>query len=299
MIKSFVENNFNIVLVLFVVIGLIVPGLENLPKASAMTLISIAIFFSCSRVTIDELRHISLKSAVYFYVCRFLLLPLPLYYVALFFIPEYALGVFLVALLPVGASATAVAMVTRSNPSLALSGTIITNALAPFVLPVLLLTFAGSEAEIDVAKLFITLGVGIFLPALVYFSLARKVKRVRSFVSDHAQMYSTLCVGGMMMAVTAMERDYILNNLYEVGFITFIGCLLFVILFGFSMLFARNMNIKDKQTYMICSGVNNTGIGVGLAILYFSPATILFAVIAEVPWTLGLMFMKRYADRHV
>jgi len=36
-----------------------------------------------------------------------------------------------------------------------------------------------------------------------------------------------------------------------------------------------------------------------LAILYFSPATILFAVIAEVPWTLGLMFMKRYADRQV
>lgn len=295
--KLFIENNFNIILLMSVVIGLVLPGLEHFPKSTAMILISSAIFFSCSRVSIDELKNVNIKSAIVFYVIRFLLLPIPIYYTALYFVPEYALGVLLIALVPVGASAAAVAVVSRANASLSLSATVITNALAPFVMPALIYMLGGSGMEINVIDLLITLSFAIFLPSFLYFGIVRRVEKLKSFVRRESQLFSILCIGAMMAAVTALEKDYILNNIGQVGYISLIGCILFAALYGIAWIFSLRMNVSDRKTYMICSGVNNTGVGAGLALLYFSPATILFVIVAEVPWALGLMAFKIYADK--
>ncbi len=99
-----------------------------------------------------------------------------------------------------------------------------------------------------------------------------------------------------MAAVTALEKEYILNNIVAVGWIAMIGTVLFFALFAVAWIFSARMNVKDRKSYLICSGVNNTGVSAGLALLYFSPATVLFCILAEIPWTLGVMACKYYAD---
>ena len=298
MIKHFVVHHFNAVLALSVLIGLCVPGLEHLPKASAMVLISGAIFFSCSTVTMDEIRGVNIKHAALFYLVRFILLPIPIYYAALYTVPDYAVGVLLVALVPVGASATAVAALTKANPSLALSATIVTNALAPFTMPVLIYVLIQSDIDINLTKLFITLGLSIFMPAFLYFAVVRRFERLKLHIRSDSHFYSTLCIAGMMAAVVALEKDYILSNLWEVAAMIGVGCVLFAALYIAAWGFARNMRSADLKTYMVCSGVNNTGISAGLALLYFSPVTILFVIIAEIPWTIGLMLYSVYARKY-
>ncbi|MGN7438663.1 MAG: bile acid:sodium symporter [Alcanivorax sp.] len=299
MIKSFVENNFNLVLCLSVVVGLLVPALASLPEETAIILISIAIFFSCSRVTVDELRHISLKSALTFYVIRFILLPIPIYYAAVLLIPEYAMGVLLLALAPSAASATAFAMVIRANPSLCLSATVVTNALTPISIP-LILFFLGlaGDVEIDALDLFVTLSLAIFLPSLSYFLIFRRSEPVKFYMRDNAKFYATLSVGMMMAVVTSMQRDYFLNQTMDVLILAAIGTILYAVFLAVAWLFSLRMSFFDRKTYMVCSGLNNNGLVAGLAFLYFSPATILFIVTTEIPWTMVAIVMKYYADRN-
>ncbi len=294
--KNLIINNFNIMMFVGVAIGLIVPGLEHLPKSSAMILISTAIFFSCSNVTMDELRNTDIKSSVIFYIVRFLIVPVPIYYTALYFVPDYAMGVLLIACAPVGASATSVAVLLRANSSLSLSATVVTNAMAPLVMPVLILMLGGGDIKIDISKLFITLGLGIFLPAIVYFGFVRKFEKIKLYIREESRFFSTVCIAGMVAVVTALEKEYILNNLDEVFYMTIFGSVLFIVLYAVSWLFSLRMGLVDRKTYMICSGVNNTGVSSGLALLYFSPVTVLFTIIAEIPWILGVVALKKYSD---
>lgn len=298
MVKKAVVDHFNLVLALSIVVGLFLPGLEYAPKSSAIILISAAIFFSCSRVSVQELRQIKIGAALMFYVVRFVLLPVPVYMAAKALVPEYAMGILLVALAPVGASSTAFASLCGANSSLALSSTILTNALAPFVMPFLVYYIGGDAVEISIQELFLTLGLAIFLPAFLYFGLVRRIESLKLWVRGQSQFAATLCIAAMMAAVVALEKDYIFANWEQVVFLCGVGMVLYCVLFGVAWLYAVKMNFTDKKTYMICSGVNNTGLSTGIALLYFSPATILFSIVVEIPWTFGLIAFKRYADRY-
>lgn len=297
-IRQIVVDNFNLVLMLSIIVGLFFPGLEYAPKSSAMILISAAIFFSCSRVSLDELRAVKIKPALLFYITRFVVLPFVIYWGALYFVPEYAFGVLLVALAPVGASATAVSGLCKANASLALSSTIITNALAPFVIPFVLFLIGAGSVHINIAELFVTLGGAIFLPAFLYFGIVRRFETLKLYVRSQSQFMSTMCIAGMMAAVTALEKNYIFANYGQVFLLCVLGLVLFLILYFIAWIFSMKMSFTDRKTYMVCSGVNNTGLATGLAILYFSPPIILFTIVVEIPWTIGLMVFKRYADRY-
>ncbi|MDH5721929.1 MAG: bile acid:sodium symporter [Alphaproteobacteria bacterium] len=297
--KDWIARHFNLIMILAVILGLILPGLEHLPRSSGMILISIAIFFSCSKVTIEELRHINLKSALSFYGIRFLFLPIMVYYAALYTVPEYAIGVLLIALAPVGASAASIALLTRSNTSLALSSTVVTNALAPAAITVILyITLSeGANLRIDILNFFTTLGLSIFLPAFLYFAVIRKIEKVKYIVRRDAGFYATICIALMIAIVTALEKNYILDNLDDVFFMVLTGCVLFAVLYGAAWLFFMRGNPTDRKTYILCSGVNNTGLSSGLALLYFPPEVIVFTIVAEIPWTLGIIAFKKYADK--
>ncbi|MGH1402809.1 MAG: bile acid:sodium symporter family protein [Alphaproteobacteria bacterium] len=295
--KSWVVKNFNAVLVLSVFVGLFMPWLDLLPKVTAMILISVAIFFSCSHVTIDALKRINIRQAIGFYIFRFLLIPVPLYYMALYTVPEYALGVLLISLAPVGASSTTLSVLVKANSSFCLSSTVITNALAPFIMALLLYVLEGGRAQIDVLPIFISLGLGIFVPVFFYFLVVRRFEPVKLWVRRESQFYATVCIAAMVSVVIALEKSYIFTNLDAVLFMSVLGLVLFAVYYVAAWVFGRNMGWEDRKSYMVCSGVNNTGICSGVAVLYFTAPTILFTIIAEIPWILSFMIFKWYVDR--
>ncbi len=295
--KAWVVKNFNAVLVLSVFVGLFLPGLDLLPKPSAMLLISVAIFFSCSHVTMDALRKINVGQAIGFYVFRFLVVPVPLYYLTLYFSPEYALGVLLISLAPVGASSTTLSVLVKANSSFCLSSTIITNALAPFVMTLFLYVLEGDRAQIDVVPVLISLGLGIFTPVVFYFLGVRRFEKAKLWVRRESQFYATICIAAMVAVVIALEKPYIFDNLDAVLFMSFLGMILFSVYYLVAWIYGNSMRWEDRKSYMVCSGVNNTGICSGVAVLYFSAPTILFTIIAEIPWIISFMIFKWYVDR--
>jgi len=298
MVRDFLVNNFNIVVIICVILGLIIPGLEHLPKSSAMFLISTGIFFSCSNVSINELRHINIKSAIKFYVVRFLLFPVPIYYLALYLFPEYALGVLLVLLAPVGVSATALSGMLKANTSLVLSATVITSMLVPLIMPLIILYLVGSEIEIDVLTLFIPLGLGIFVPIFMYFGIVRRFNRAKSWVKRESELLSSLSVAVMLGIVTASQKEHIFSNVDGLFLVLAIGFVLFAFIYGIAFLFSFRMTFYERKTYMICSAVNNTPLIAGISVMYFSAETTMLCVLIEVPWIVTTILLKRYVDKH-
>ena len=298
MVRDFLVNNFNIVVIICVILGLIIPGLEHLPKSSAMFLISTGIFFSCSNVSINELRHINIKSAIKFYVVRFLLFPVPIYYLALYLFPEYALGVLLVLLAPVGVSATALSGMLKANTSLVLSATVITSMLVPLIMPLIILYLVGSEIEIDLLTLFIPLGLGIFVPIFMYFGIVRRFNRAKSWVKRESQLLSSLSVAVMLGIVTASQKEHIFSNVDGLFLVLAIGFVLFAFIYGIAYLFSFRMTFYERKTYMICSAVNNTPLIAGISVMYFSAETTMLCVLIEVPWIATTILLKRYVDKH-
>lgn len=298
MVRDFLVNNFNLVVIICVILGLIIPGLEYLPKSSAMILISTGIFFSCSNVSINELRHINIKSAIKFYVIRFLLFPVPVYYLALYLFPEYALGVLLVLLAPVGVSATALSGMLKANTSLVLSATVITSMLVPFIIPLIIFYLVGSEIEVDILTLFIPLGLGIFVPIFMYFGIVRRFNWAKSWVRRESQLLSSLSVAVMLGIVTASQKEHIFSNVDGLFLVLAIGFVLFAFIYGIAYLFSFGMTFYERKTYMICSAVNNTPLIAGISVLYFSAETTMLCVLIEVPWIVTTILLKRYVDRH-
>lgn len=294
--KGLVERNFNAVLAFSVVAGMVVPGLEMLPKASAIAFISVAIFFSCPYVSMAEIRSINIKQASVFFVARFLVLPIFLYLIALWLVPDYAVGALLIALMPVGASTTTVAALIRANSAFCLSATVLTNIFAPFLIFAYLYFLVGDHAQINVLSVLISAMLGIFVPVGFYFLGVRHFSHAKAWVKDNSKLYATLFIGFMIAYVVALEKSYILSNLDSVLWMSIVGLILFAALYGFAYAFGLRMDWRMQKTYMLCSGVNNTGLASGLAVLYFSSETVLFTIIAEVPWILCLMIFKLYVD---
>ena len=295
--KQWVVGNFSIVLFLSVVCGLIVPWIDQLPRVTGLALVSGVIFFSCPKISLEELKSLRIRTALSFYVLRFLVLPIPLYFAAHAIIPEYAVGVLLVALAPVGVTSTVIAALMNANPSWALSATVIANVLVVFTMPLYVFYLSGDVIETSMFQLFLTLAVGIFLPVLLYFGGFAKFEKARNWVTREGSFYAIVLTFIQNVFVISLIREFIFNNVQSVFLLLLVCLLLYAIFYAAGWIFAVRMEQKERTSYMICSGVNNIALSIGVAVLYFPAATILLTVIGEIAWNFAVIAFKKYAER--
>ena len=295
--KTFIQNNFNLMMLVGVLAGLFMPGLEMLPKETAIVVTAFIIFFSCSKVSLNEVKEIDKTTAALFYAFRFLLFPTVAFYIALQVIPDYAVGVLLISLMPAGVTSTAVTNICKGNTSFALSATIITHILTPLTVPVLIMLIAGQHIEINTLNMFITLCLAVFIPAICYFLGADKKPRVRNWIKSEAQFYSIILTSANVGIVIALQRSYFFTELDTVLWAIVIGMVLFFSFYAVAWLYPSKLSLRDRKTYAICSGVNNIALAAGISVLYFSPFTILLCVLGEIPWVIGVAIFERFARR--
>ncbi len=294
--RALIERNFTFILLLGIVAGLYVPGLDHLPAYAPIIAISMVIFFSCSRVSLEEIRGFDRRAAFLFFVVRFFLVPALLYYLALQVVPDYALGILLVALMPVGVASTAMANLTGGNPSISLAATVVTNAMTPLTVPFMLWLLSGNDVPLDAGRMLITLALSVFLPASLYFLIARRIAPVKRWISRESQAATTLLLGVMAALVIALQRSYIFDYPQEVLWALAVACGLFALLYVFGWLYAFSMPAREKTTYAICSGTNNIALSAGIAALYFSATTTVFTVMGEIAWIIGVAVFKRFSE---
>jgi len=172
------KNDIILLAVIFLsaAIAIFAPGfcspLQPYPLYFMMSLM----FLSFLRINFDSLLDTSLSSLKRLFVLvlfKLIFLPAALYWVASFLVPEFAVPVLLLTGISTGVVAPFIANLLDTDVAPVLRMVIITSLLAPFTLPVLVKTVAGTEVQIPLELMIKLLAMVIFMPMLAVI-LARR-----------------------------------------------------------------------------------------------------------------------------
>ncbi len=257
-----------------------------------MICVAAVMLFSCTKISVKDIREIDFKTASLFYILRFLLFPIAAYFIALYTVEEYATGVLIMALMPAGISSIPLANIFKGNPSLALIAMMVSHALIPFTLPLITSFALGKGIEVNSAHMMLTLSLTIFAPAALYFCAAKRIPNVKNWMTINAQSFSIALIATMVAFVTAPQKLSILNDFTLTLWPLFITAILFLCFYLFAWVFAYKQKPAERRTYGIISGANNNALAAGLAAMYFGPSTILFCVLSEITWIAALPIYK-------
>jgi bile acid:Na+ symporter, BASS family len=289
--RSFVENHFSLVLVLSSIVGLLLPGLDQLPNESAVATLALLMFIACYKLRDGGFSTIRWRDIGLFCALRYGLLPVALWAVAYSIIPSYATAILLLATVPSAVSAPALTAIYNGAVPTAFAIAIASQLITPFMVPLQFtwLSALGLAPEGQViphpAHLFMTMVWCIFVPMVIYF-FTRHHKRSADMFYEKGKFFAILLVAFVIALVIAKQRDVILSNLPHLGisFVIALACFSVFILFGWW--FSRGQSPANRVTYTTCSGFNNVALSVSLALVHFDAAVILFVAIAELGWAL-------------
>lgn len=296
-IKSIIENNLNLILLISVIVGLFVPGIELIPNDVVTFLLAFMVLFLSSKVDISEVKDIKLSSVIVFYIIRFILLPIILFFIAESLIPKYSVGILLLALLPVGITTPLLVGNLKGNVTFALGLTIITSLLAPLVLPFIFMNI-GIQHDLEIKGLFITLFLIIIAPLVLYYSFIAIKKELKPFFYNNSSFVSTLLLGIIISIVVSKQKDVFLNDISALLVVSLALLIMFLLFYLFGWFYPLK---REQPSFLICnalsSGAINTALGINLALLYFSDDTIFFLVVSEFFWVVSIPLFNAMIKR--
>lgn len=291
-----IEEHFGLFLIAACLIGLLVPGLQATPSQFVIILVAALIFISAFKIQPENFRNVKPFRIALFYSGRFIVLPIFLYTIAQVTVPSFALGIFLLALMPTGASCPAFCNLFGGNVGVAFVMLVLTTLLTPLVVPALLRVLVIHNYQMDLKNIFVTLGLMIFMPIFLSMLVRKSVK-----ISQTIYRYEKAVFLGIMLVFTLLaigkQQHIILQNLTLLAIQFCISSFIFVLFFVLGWLFPKNGTKSEKITYSLCSGCNNNSLGIALSLAYFSPPVSLFLIITEFSWSLWPFFFKNWLKK--
>jgi len=296
MIARIFEDHFLIILAGSVVLGLYLPWIDGAPSVLLLILLGATIFFSSFQIQVREIRSLAWGPVIRFYLLRFIALPVVLWVVASRGLEMFAPGIFLLALMPSGAASPGIAHIYKGNISLSLVLVVLSSLLAPIVVPPLLTWFTGKTVSLDIVGLFTTLSLTIFLPVVFHLIFRRSQKLMTAFRRVTSPAVVSL-VALMIMIIIAKQREYILDHLDTLPGFLGVSLGVFLVFYLFGWFSSRSGHHKNRVSYALASGVNNTALGIVISFLYFPAPVSTFLVISELPWIFAMMGFRMYLAR--
>lgn len=291
MIKHFIETHFGLVLLLACGIGLVFPPLASIPNSSVVIALAILMLVSCYRLRDGGFATIRWRDIALFYSARYIALPVALWAITHALAPSYAMGVFLLSLLPAGVASPAFSSLFGGKVAPAFAIVIVSQLLTPLLIPLQFAWLGGMSAAPEPKALFTTMVWCIFVPMGVY-ALVRNHKRSSDYIYEQNKMWSVLLVGFVIAMAMAKQREVIISGQGLVGALV-VTMLCFMTYIAFAWFITHKRPRDERITYAACSSFNNAALGVSLALLHFPPPVVLFVAVSEIGWSL-LPFMFRF-----
>ena len=181
------------------------------------------------------------------------------------FPPEIAAGIILIGSCPSGLASNVMSYLARANVALSVTLTATATLMAPLMTPLLMQLLAGEYVAIDFWKMVVDITKIIIVPVglgLVFnHFLHGKFKALDAIMP----VISMLGIGLIIVVITSAGR----NDLLVVGPLLILACLLhnvFGYVLGFWGAKALGMPARDCRTIALEVGLQNAGLGSGLAL---------------------------------
>lgn len=293
--RHFIENHFGTVLILSCLLGLTLPGLPGLPDVSALITLAALSFVSCYKLRDGALTDIRWRDIALFYAVRFIALPIVLWLAASWFLPEYALGVLLLSVVPPAVSSPAFCAIFGGKVAPAFAIVITATLAAPAMIP-LQFALIGGEFSPSPQQLFFTLVWCVLAPMAAY-ALVGRHRASAAFFYHNNKLISILLIAFIIALVIAHQRHVILADPTGLAapLAVVLGCFGAYIACGWLLGMRRARD--ERITYAVCSGFNNAAMGVSLALVHFPAPVILFVAVSEIGWALLPILVREFIQR--
>lgn len=216
-------------------------------------------------------------------VAHYFIMPCLAYLLCLLFnLPkELAVGAILVGCCPSGTASNVMCYIAKGDLALSVCVGAVSTVLAPIFMPFLILLLAGKWVSIPVIKLLIEIAKIVILPILlgviansVFGEKAKKATKALPLVST---ISIVLIVGGV---VGANSKKLLATAAIAIGVVILHN--LFGFLFGYLAGKTLGMNEAKSRAIALEVGMQNSALGVTLAMSFFSPAAAIPAAIFSV-----------------
>ena len=284
-LSRFVGNTFAAWVVLFAVLGFLLPDLFRQLTPWIVTLLGIIMFGMGLTISGRDFAEVLRRPVNVGVGVASQFLIMPLLAVALTMIipmpPEVAAGVILVGCCPGGTSSNVMTYLAKGDVALSVACTSVTTLMAPIVTPFLMLMLASEYLPVDAWAMFQSIVKVVLFPLALGF-VAQKL--LPAFVRAAVPALPLVSVTGIVLIVAAVVGA-------SKGAIVQSGLMIFAVvvlhnmlgyLIGFIAARLAGLDLAARKAIAIETGMQNSGLAAALATAYFSPLTAVPAAIFSV-----------------
>jgi BASS family bile acid:Na+ symporter len=272
--SAMVGKTFAVWVILFAVLGYLLPDVFRQIGPYIVTLLGIIMFGMGLTLSLDDFREVGRRpfDVGIGVVAQFLIMPLlaVLLTKLIPMSPEVAAGVILVGCCPGGTSSNVMTYLSKGDVALSVACTSVTTLLAPLVTPFLVWMFASQYLPVDAWAMFLSIVKVVLLPLAVGFVVQKLLPNAVKAAVPVLPLVSVVGIVLIVSAVVAASKGAIATS----------GLLIFAVvvlhnglgyLLGFFAAKAFGLSLAKRKAIAIEVGMQNSGLGAALASAYFSP----------------------------
>ncbi|MBO6259172.1 MAG: bile acid:sodium symporter family protein [Succinivibrio sp.] len=284
-LSAFVGRTFALWVIVFAVLAYMFPELFRFLSAYISILLGIVMFGMGLTLKPKDFSEVFTRpiDVLIGVAGQFIIMPVLAYALAkILNLPsEIAVGVILVGCCPGGTSSNVMSYLSKGDVPLSVTITACSTVLAPFVTPALIYLFANQWVEINAATMVISIVKIVIVPIVGGVVLNMLFGRTIARVVVVLPLVSSVAIISIVAAVVAVSQQKIAQTgalIFSVVVLhNFLGYLL-----GYLLGRVFKMDLAKRKTLSIEIGMQNSGLGVALAMAHFSPLSAVPAAIFSV-----------------
>ncbi|MCF3943128.1 bile acid:sodium symporter family protein [Oceanobacillus alkalisoli] len=267
-----------------ILLGVVMFGMGLTLKASDFKLV----FTKPIPVLIGVVAQFSIMPTVAFVIAYLLQLP-----------AEIAAGLVLLGSVPGGTASNVMVFLAKGNLPLSITMTSVSTLLAPIMTPLLLLIFAGQWLPVNPMSMFMSIVQVIVIPIILGLLVNKYFPKTTEKGASILPLISIVAITIIVSSIVANNKE----NIASAGILVFVSVLLhngFGLLLGFYAGKLCRLPVQDQRAISIEVGMQNSGLGVALASVYFTPLAALPSAFASA-WQLitGTMLASKWGKSGV
>lgn len=273
-LSAFVGKTFALWVILFAVLGFVLPDTFKQLTPYIVTLLGIIMFGMGLTLSLDDFREVARRpvEVAIGVAAQFLIMPLIAVILTMIIpmSPEVAAGVILVGCCPGGTSSNVMTYLSKGDVALSVACTSVTTLAAPIVTPFLVWLFASQFLPVDAMAMFVSIVKVILLPLALGFLLQKLVPGIVKAAVPALPLVSVIGIVLIVAAVVGASKPAIASS----------GLMIFAVvvlhngigyLLGYLAARATGLSVAKRKAIAIEVGMQNSGLGAALANAHFSP----------------------------
>jgi BASS family bile acid:Na+ symporter len=273
-LSAFVGKTFALWVILFAVLGFVLPDTFKQLTPYIVTLLGIIMFGMGLTLSLDDFKEVARRpvDVGIGVAAQFLIMPIVAVILTMIIpmSPEVAAGVILVGCCPGGTSSNVMTYLSKGDVALSVACTSVTTLAAPIVTPFLVWLFASQFLPVDAMAMFISIVKVILLPLALGFLLQKLLPGMVKAAVPALPLVSVVGIVLIVAAVVGASKAAIASS----------GLMIFAVvvlhngigyLLGYLAARASGLSVAKRKAIAIEVGMQNSGLGAALANAHFSP----------------------------